>query len=66
MSIFKAYKRHRQPARQVAEIIHQYGDYSSIGELLIHVPTEILIEWQTKKGIESNYKAPPEIQGVLN
>jgi len=66
MSIFKAYKGHRQTARQVEEIIHQYGDYYSISELLIEVPTEILIKWLTKKGIEPNHKAPPEIQGVLN
>jgi hypothetical protein len=66
MSIFKAYKGHRQTARQVEDIIHRYGDYYSIDELLIEVPTEILIEWLTKNGIEPNHKAPPEIQGVLN
>ena len=66
MSIFKAYKGHRQTVRQVEDIIHRYGDYYSIDELLIEVPTEILIEWLTKKGIEPNHKAPPEVQGVLN
>ena len=66
MSIFKVYKGHRKTARQVEDIIHQYGNYYSIGELLIEVPTEILIEWLIKNGIEPKHKAPPEIQGVLN
>ena len=63
MSIFKAYKGHRQTARQVEEIIHQYGDYYSISELLIEVPTEILIEWLKKKVLSQITKRPQKYKG---
>ena len=66
MSMFKAYKGHRETARQVEEIIIAYGDYYSISELLIEVPTDILKNWLKSNGFEPNRSAPPEIQGVLN
>jgi len=66
MGLFKAYKGHKKTVKQVAEIIASHGDYYSFDDLLVEVPTDILIDWLTKNGFDPQHKAPTEIEGVIS
>ena len=66
MGIFKAYKGHRKTVKQVSGIVAAHGDYYPIDDLLVEVPTDILIDWLIKNGFEPQHEAPAAINGVIS